>query len=692
MGSRSTKVAAAPHVQAAASPVAPAQHHVKRNHANESGPCQEVVVRSRGAVVSTKPCDDLDLGFPTRTTTASTRRYSEPAQTAAMTTELNTEGIPHLDAFERFLAERDLMAIDMDLAALAYPVPTEQSPIPPLPVPKEVETQLEEPEVQCIACCTQLPKEKDPVYVREVIKPCRSCNSAYCVSCVKGMFLNACKDSTRMPPRCCMQIHLHHIKPYLNGEEVSEYKAKYEEWSTPKPFFCPVPTCSTFIPDRLLPQQAGTKGKRKVDSGIGTPTSPTLQCPKCEGDICVDCRQVAHPDNLCANLDLGLDADTAALLKGWGYKRCPKCSQGLKRMYGCNHMECRCGAHFCWGCMKSRDECEGGCYEDEDEDEGSNSEPDEPEPRPGSDGDTTMSTETTTTETVKSASQSTESVIVVTAEASQSVPRPRNLDGGRAHYWEQQDLDFGDEPTDDVQDRAWECHHDFEPYTVSLPDAISKHPSMLEMECVKCWRTILPGIETPSKPSTVLDSLKSARYSTGRGRGRGRGRGYGTVARPRPEAYTAPRGLTRSDTTIGTAPHLTAQVSSFPEPPSRVPSDAMEDVQPGPDLKKTSASGSLTSIVFSNPSTTLSIGQECYSCSLLVCRDCADAILVQRETERATRIIEQEASDAVLSAAAAETRAQEHIEVPASPSGDDENDDSSPSIFNGLFVGLSRNP
>lgn len=686
MGSRSTKVAAAPHVQAAASPVAPAQHHGKRDHANESGPCQEVVIHSRGTLSLTHPYNDLDLSLPTRTNTTSIRRYSEPAQTAAMATELNAEGIRHLDAFERFLIERELMAIeiDTDLAALAFPVPNEQFPIPLLPVRNQLKTQPEEPEVQCIACCTQLPKEKDRAHVREVIKPCRSCNSAYCVSCIKGMFLNACKDSTRMPPRCCMQIHLHHIKPHLTVEEISTYKAKYEEWSTPKPFYCPVPYCSTFIPDRLLPRQAGTNGKRKVDSGIGTPTSPTFQCPKCESDVCIDCRQLAHLEGLCANLDLGLNADTAALLKAWGYKRCPKCSQGLKRMYGCNHMECRCGAHFCWGCMKPRDECEGGCYEDEDEDEASGSEPDEPEPLPGSDGDT-MGTEAATTKVTYSATQTTESVEVATAEASPSASRPRNLDGGRAHYWEQQDLDFGEEPTDDVQDRIWMCHHDFEPYTVSLPNAISIHPSMLEMECVKCWRIILPDIEMPSKPTSVPDSPKAPRHPTGRGRGRGRrarghGRGHGTVARPRREAYVAPRGLVRADATIGTAPHLTAQVTFFREPSLGAPSDAMEDIQPGSDSKKTAASGTSFSNVFSTSLTTLGIAQQCYSCSLLVCKDCADAILAQREAERAARVMEQEAREAALIAAAAETRAEESTEVLAS-SGGDEDDDPPPSIF-----------
>lgn len=605
------------------------------------------MIYSKEPVNAPQPRDDIDLRNPTRPTITLARRYSELAQTSAMATELNTEGIRHLDSFELFLTARELMAIEIDYAALAGPVPAERLPVPPPPdhAQKKHEAEPEGPEIQCIACCTQLPKEREPLYAREVIKPCRSCNSAYCVSCVKGMFLSACKDSTRMPPRCCMQIHLHHIKPHLSHEEISEYKARYEEWSTPKPLYCPIPICSTFIPERLLPRRAGARGKRKVDSGIGTPTSPNIKCTECDCEICVDCRQMSHPGNVCANMDLGVDVDTAALLKAWGYKRCPKCSQGIKRMYGCNHMGCRCGAHFCWGCMKSRDECEGDCYEDEDRDEPSDSEPDEPEPLPESNDGTVTVKESADNDMAVSAQRTTRTSPTVTATPSQVTHRPRNLDGGGAHYWEEQDFDFGDEPTDDVQDRVWECHHDFEPYTISLPDAISRHPSMLEMECVKCWRMILPGIETPAEPSMIPTSPYSKRSVTGRSRGRGRGargRGcrHGTIARSRPEAYVAPRGLMRSDATVGTAPHLTTQLLSLPRLSSRASSHTMEGVQPGIMPKKTATSGSPASNVFSDPSKTLSIAQECYNCSLLVCKHCANRILAQREAERAARTVE----------------------------------------------------
>ena len=679
MGSRSTKVVAPPHVKAVASSVA---HREKGNNTNEFGPCQGHLHQER-IVTLPQPCDDINLKFPARTTTPPRRRrHSEPVQTAAMTTDLNAEDIRALHAFGSFLAGRELMTIDIDYEALASPVPTELLPGSTAVVPIKGESKEPgEPEVQCIGCCTQLPKEKDPRYAREVIKPCRSCNSAYCIPCVKSMFLSACKDSTRMPPRCCMQIHLHHIKPHLKTEEITEYKSKYEEWSTPRPFYCPKPTCSAFVPERLLPQQAWPKGKRKVDSGTGTPISPKFQCPKCEGQICMDCRQEAHPDSFCADLDLGVDADTAALLKAWGYKRCPKCSQGLKRMYGCNHMECRCGAHFCWGCMKSRDECEGGCYEDEDEDGGSDFGPDEPDPLPGSDDDITNEGQMVIVGEVEAAV--TDTAIQAPKEdaadgptTSQPASRPQNLDGGSARYWEEQDFDFGEEPTDDVQDRIWECHHSFEPYSVLLAEVISKSSLVHEMECVKCWCAIQPNIETSARSTTVPESTKSARIPAGRNRRGRRDCRRGMVARLRPAAYVPPRGLARSDATVGTAPHLTAQLAPTSLWNREIPSDLMEDIQseleadsketeftPDTELSPKAALKHPTSNVFSNTSPTYSVAQECHSCSLLVCKNCADSILAQRQAEQEAREAEAETK--------VEEETREWREVPASLSRDE---------------------
>ncbi|KAF1938553.1 hypothetical protein EJ02DRAFT_410122 [Clathrospora elynae] len=558
-------------------------------------------------------------------------------------------------AFELFLVEHNLMSMqygDID----PTPPPTNTMPPPPPPAQwQSGQPPLGEPDVECIICCMQLPS-KDPKYVKEVIEPCRSCNSAYCASCVKNMFINACKDTTRMPPRCCVQIQLHHARPFLSKEEIAEFKAKYEEWHTPKPFYCPKPICSAFIPERLIPEHARTSNKSKrIDSGIGTPTPTTFACPTCEASICADCRQTAHPNCMCNVTEFGIDTETSALLKSWGYKQCPKCGHGLKKMFGCSHMECRCGAHFCYRCMLSREECAGECYED-DEDEESDAEPDEidepiPEPVAGSHVPQHATAEVTTP-------PSTPTDEPRTATPPQAIPRPRNLDGGGQRYWEEQELNFGDEPTEDIQDRSWSCRHDFSTYKITLAKAIANDPSVTEMECVKCWCAVHPEIEAPKSsantlektvPSGVGGSPRGILRGLGRGRGRGRGR------------FVPPRGLFRADTTIGTAPHLTTTISSPLSQSAPVRETLpMEDVQykdcvvdtygniiatTEPNVQRRASEDDLLrtlvsprestgeaalgtpSHVFTTTTCQFSFAHECDSCGLLVCASCKDITL-----------------------------------------------------------------
>ena len=43
-------------------------------------------------------------------------------------------------------------------------------------------------------------------------------------------------------------------------------------------------------------------------------------------------------------------------------KKCPNCSVVLERSAGCAHVECKCGVHICWSCLKTFDG-EGATYE-----------------------------------------------------------------------------------------------------------------------------------------------------------------------------------------------------------------------------------------------------------------------------------------------------------------------------------------
>ncbi|PVH85341.1 hypothetical protein DL98DRAFT_511810 [Cadophora sp. DSE1049] len=210
---------------------------------------------------------------------------------------------------------------------------------------------------------------------------CPQCNlSQYCSACLKSWFLDACKNESKMPPKCCSIIPLSAVKKLMTVEEMALYKAKLEEWMTPGKLYCPVPTCSTFIPPRLY-QKPAKKGFVQIDHSTVDDRNPVtadsqtqpstdvkvgVACPKCSVQICTDCRSFTHNGHCREDLDPAL----AEQLKKWKIKRCPRCRTGVRKVYGCSHIECRCGAHFCWQCMQPADQCEGSCDDDQQDDSG----------------------------------------------------------------------------------------------------------------------------------------------------------------------------------------------------------------------------------------------------------------------------------------------------------------------------------
>jgi hypothetical protein len=614
MGSKISK-AVRPHVKADASVVPTSSHHTIDETEPRQDPALPLlpVCKTSETPVSHRPQlshDDFNIAASTSTAPAihsQQRRNSAPGPT--MSSGENVELRQRVAEFEQFMAERRLMAIDYDAGTAFQESPSVQPAAP---------TEVAVP--QCLICCMDMPKDS----LVEVLKPCLACTSVYCAPCIKKMFLDACKDTSRMPPRCCVPLNIQQAKPYLTTEEVALFRAKYEEWSTPNPLYCPVPACSAFIPDRLLPEHLRTKTKRRVDSGVGTPKSETFACPTCEASICVDCRQHAHPGSMCTIGEFGLDEETAKLLQQWGYKKCPKCGHGVKRMFGCNHMACRCGAHFCWSCLENITECGGGCNDDDDEDEYGEDDEGDDDSVAGRDGEGQETTDQADP-----------------AAATQTVAeRPRNLDGGGAHYWANTALDFGHEPSDEPQ-AVWSCHHSFSVYSIPFTTAFESHTTA--MECVRCWTTIHASIEAPvasreNTTSTTAAPTRASRfgvrgrgYPIGRGRGRGRGRA----------GYAPPRGLFRADATIGTASHLTAPIppTSQAEPATSTP---MEDVQfsqlhtPNTTSPQPHAAHP-TSNVFTSTPPTFSLAYECAVCSYLVCAKCEHDITREQEAEEKAR-------------------------------------------------------
>lgn len=253
----------------------------------------------------------------------------------------------------------------------------------------------------------------------------------------------------------------------------------------------------------------------------GAPTDQKLfACPSCHIAICSRCHTVAH-EGQC---DHSAKDHEAAMLLNFGYKRCPRCNHGVKKMYGCPHMQCVCGAHWCYYCEKSIDECTGGCA-DESEDEGSEGDASEDDPPPPGDAQTPSSHTVGATPPHGANSMidaATPAQSTVDTQAPQlaaprlpglpfagnvqqtAVPqsdsgtrRPSNsqlgdisqltvnLDGGGANRWAATQLDFGDEPEEEPHTQIWSCRHSFAEFRPR--DDGFYHGDYNKIECNRCF-------------------------------------------------------------------------------------------------------------------------------------------------------------------------------------------------------------
>ena len=239
------------------------------------------------------------------------------------------------------------------------------------------ENVAEDTPITCSYCCEPLKEDEEP------IQPC-DCKLYSCHECIRTFFRLAIHDEMTMPPRCCRPIPLAIGRMVLSPQEIDLYKEKHDEWSTADRCYCPLPTCSAFLPPRLFPELSASQRPHadvleEEDLNMepdpwntGPPPRPIINCPKCTVAICVKCVQLVHAKRDCARDD-GVTPELANELERIGSKRCPKCRAAVRKTYGCRHMRCRCGAQWCWYCYRSVLECENNVCTGE-ESEGSSGE------------------------------------------------------------------------------------------------------------------------------------------------------------------------------------------------------------------------------------------------------------------------------------------------------------------------------
>lgn len=211
-------------------------------------------------------------------------------------------------------------------------------------------------------------------------------------------------------------------------------------------------------------------------------------CPRCHVAICTACKQVEHTGKPCDTS--GQESYQLAVLQQFGYKQCPRCRQGVRRMYGCSHMQCICGAHWCWGCAKSLEECPGDCSEGvrEDIDDDFSDSRDEENGEDGEDEESGFIDGPQPTVNHPAPRATTQQP---TQERQDPPIIPSNLDAGGAARWEQSGQDFGSEPDEESVAQIWSCHHHFEKFRE--PEDGLNHGNLDYLECNRCFRHIKPA-------------------------------------------------------------------------------------------------------------------------------------------------------------------------------------------------------
>ncbi|CRG85868.1 hypothetical protein PISL3812_02872 [Talaromyces islandicus] len=332
------------------------------------------------------------------------------------------------------------------------------------------------PKMECRICYNKIPQPLQAT----VSRPCKKHRSPTCDDCIRTMFLNACKDESQMPPACCNPISTRYARRVLSPDEMALFEEKYEEWSTPDRLYCPVPTCSAFIPPRLFPKTGkkpllqGAKQQQAVSpAGVQTPpptppdeeASTTVSCPQCSVRICLSCKRLSHPGDPCPE-GSDIPPELQALLKILGIKRCPRCHAAVRRLYGCPHIKCRCGAQWCWWCTGPIQICQvKEC----------------PLELRGLDEEEEMNFAADQYFQATNNADQHEGTI-----AQQETDRIINLDAGS--NWDEQGLDLGREPIAN-EVHPFTCQHMWDESYSALHDYAGKNQ---EEECARCWRPLIP--------------------------------------------------------------------------------------------------------------------------------------------------------------------------------------------------------
>uniref|UniRef100_A0A7N0TIA9 RNA helicase n=1 Tax=Kalanchoe fedtschenkoi TaxID=63787 RepID=A0A7N0TIA9_KALFE len=185
------------------------------------------------------------------------------------------------------------------------------------------------------------------------------CGHRFCQACLVEQCESAIRSQDSFPMRCTEKgcqalIVMSDLRSLLANEKLDELfessLGSFVASSGGAYRFCPSPDCPSVY--------------RAADPS--DPTAPGFACGACLVETCTRCHLEFHPNISCEQYK-EFKADPDSSLKEWcrgkedHVKTCPTCCRVIEKSEGCNHIECRCGAHICWACLATFSSSED-CY------------------------------------------------------------------------------------------------------------------------------------------------------------------------------------------------------------------------------------------------------------------------------------------------------------------------------------------
>ncbi|KAL1537580.1 putative E3 ubiquitin-protein ligase ARI11 [Salvia divinorum] len=200
------------------------------------------------------------------------------------------------------------------------------------------------------------------------------CSHEFCSNCMKT-YVEGKVCCSRVPIRCPQSGCKYCISssecklflPIASYESLERALGEANALSSSK-IYCPYPSCSALLDPRDCLSTRASSSSQSDNSCV--------ECPVCQGFICVDCEAAWHSSMTCEEYrSLPLEERDASdltlhrLARNKRRRRCVRCRTMVELTHGCYRMRCWCGHEFCYSCgMDYRDgqqTCQCAFWEDD---------------------------------------------------------------------------------------------------------------------------------------------------------------------------------------------------------------------------------------------------------------------------------------------------------------------------------------